>query len=262
MSDVEIPEGTTEITEETFRNHRMISSVKIPESVLVIGDKAFADCVNLKKITLPSGLMAIGKYAFYNCAALESIVIPEEVRTIEECTFKNCECLESVVLGENITSIKSEAFANCTGIKQLDISDNLISCASNAFPNSRKYLTINSNYKSENGLLINTVNGLLLFYDGEEKTVKVPSCVKGIAFRAFYGTSLDVIRLSEGVKSVNDEAFVNCGTDVSVVLPESIDFIENRAFGPCVKIFCRKGSYSESWCRNNPDCRQLEDEVF
>ena len=50
LIDVEIPEGTTEITVTTLHNHRMVSSIKIPESVLVIGENAFADCVNLKSV--------------------------------------------------------------------------------------------------------------------------------------------------------------------------------------------------------------------
>ena len=64
LIDVEIPEGTIELTETTFHNHRLVSSVKIPESVVIIGERAFADCVNLKEIKLPSGLREIRKGAF------------------------------------------------------------------------------------------------------------------------------------------------------------------------------------------------------
>lgn len=193
LSDVKIPEGTTEITETTFRNHRLISSIKIPDSVLVIGERAFADCVNLKTLELP---------------------------------------------------------------------DNLISCAATAFPNSPKYLSINKNYKYENGMMINTANSMLLFYSGEKKDITVPAEVKGIAFRAFYGTHIQSVRIPEGVISISEEAFVNCGENVKVVLPESMEFIENSAFDSKVDILCKKGSYAENWCRHNPDYHQLLDEEF
>ena len=263
LNDVEVPEGITEITESTFKNHRFIASLKIPNTILVIGERAFEDCVNLKSIELPQSILAIGKYAFHNCSALESINIPEEVKTIEEGTFKDCTGLESIVLHENITSIKDDAFANCTGIKNLVLPDNLISCSSTAFPNSRKYLPMNKNYIcDDDGMVINTMNSILLFYCGNKKNVKIPTTVKGIGFRAFWGCSLESVRVPEGVTSIGEGAFDECGDEVKVVLPESVDFIENQAFGSCAKILCKKASYAENWCRTNPDCKQLDDEEF
>lgn len=262
LSDVEIPEGTIEITEDTFHNHRLISSVKIPESVLVIRERAFADCVNLKHIVLPEGLMAIAKSAFYNCATLESVNIPSGISTIEEGVFEHCEALESIVLPENVTAIKDKAFAGCTGIKQLVLLDNLISCSRTAFPNSRKYLPINKNYKYEDGMMINTYNSMLLFYDGDKKEVTIPENIKGIAFRAFTGSGVTKVRVSEGVTSISDEAFVNCGENAIVLLPESVDYIDNSAFDTKTKVYCHKGSYAEGWCRNNPDFDQLADDTI
>lgn len=262
LSDVEISEGTTEITETTFRNHRLISSIKIPDSVLVIGERAFADCVNLKTIELPDSIMAIGKYAFANCINLESLSIPPNIKTIEEGVFEDCASLQSVSLSDSISAIKDRAFANCTGIKQLELPDNLISCAATSFPNSPKYLSINKNYKYENGMMINTANSMLLFYSGEKKDITVPAEVKGIAFRAFYDTHMQSVRIPEGVISISEEAFANCGEHVKVVLPESMEFIENSAFDSKVDILCKKGSYAENWCRHNPDYHQLLDEEF
>lgn len=262
LNDVEIPEGTIEITEDTFHNHRLVSSVKIPESVLVIRERAFADCVNLKSIELPADLMAIAKSAFLNCANLESINIPEGISTIEEGVFEDCAALESIVLPENVTAIKDRAFSRCTGIKNLVLPDNLISCSKTAFPNSRRYLPINKNYKYEDGMMINTYNNMLLFYDGEKKEVRTPEDVKGIAFRAFTGSNVTKVRVTEGVTSISDEAFVDCGENPIVLLPESVDYIDNSAFDTRTKVYCHKGSYAEGWCRNNPDFNQLADETI
>ncbi|MCQ2248543.1 MAG: leucine-rich repeat domain-containing protein [Treponema sp.] len=260
LTDVEIPEGTIEITETTFHNHRLVASVKIPDSVLVIRERAFADCVNLKKIELPAGIMAIAKGAFYNCANLESVNIPEQVSTIEEGVFEDCSGLESIVLPENVTAIRDRAFKNCTGIKNLVLPDNLISCSATAFPNSRKYLPINKNYKYQDGMMINTYNNMLLFYTGEATEVKTPKDIKGIAFRAFSNSGVKSVRVREGVTSISDEAFVDVGCETKVILPESVDYIDNSAFDKNVKVYCHKGSYAEGWCRNNPDYSQLADE--
>lgn len=260
LTDVEIPEGTTEITENTFHNHRLVASVKIPEGVLVIGERAFADCVNLKKIELPESLMAIGKEAFLNCATLEDINIPNNIVTIEEGTFEDCANLESIIIHENVTTIKDRAFANCNGIKNLVLPDNLISCAASAFPNSRKYLPVNKSYRYEDGMMMNIVNDMLLFYSGDKTEVKVPDGIKGIAARAFKDSHVKTVRVCEGVKSISDEAFIKTGENVTVILPESIEYIENSAFDKSVHVLCPKGSYAEGWCRNNPDFSQLADQ--
>ena len=114
----------------------------------------------------------------------------------------------------------------------------------------------------EDGMMFNTFNSMLLFYSGSKKNVATPEGIKGIGRRAFFGTDMESVRIREGVISIGEESFVNCGSDTKVIIPESVDFIENSAFGTSVKIFCKKASYSENWCRNNPNCIQLEDEEF
>ena len=48
-TSVAIPEGITEIKQESFENCTKLTSVVIPSSVLIIGSKAFANC-QIKKI--------------------------------------------------------------------------------------------------------------------------------------------------------------------------------------------------------------------
>lgn len=246
-TDVIIEEGTKEIDENTIKNHRNLTSVKLPESLLVIGDGSFANCINLKNIIIPAGVVSIGRYAFANCISLESIEIPDGVKTIEECAFVGCECLESLILPETVTQIKNKAFEACTGIKNLVLPSNLTSCAADAFPSSKTYLPVNKAYKYDNGIMINKSNNILLFYDGDAKNVATPEDVKGIARRAFYGTSVERVRITENVTSIGEEAFVKCKNPISIYIPESVDYIESSAFDKNCKIFCKKASYSELW---------------
>ncbi len=248
-TDFIIPEGTTQIDENTISDHRNLGSVKLPESLLVIGDGAFANCINLKNIIIPAGVVTIGRYAFANCISLESVEIPDGVKSIEECAFVGCETMESLILPETLTQIKNKAFEGCTGIKNLVIPSNLTECAANAFPNSKKYLPVNKSYKYENGVMVNESNNILLFYDGTAKCVATPENVRGIASRAFYGTSVERVRICENVRSIGGEAFVKCKNPISIYIPQSVDYIESSAFDENCKIFCKKGSYSELWCR-------------
>lgn len=246
-SEVIIEAGTKEIDENTIKNHRNVTSVKLPESLLVIGEGSFANCINLKSIIIPPGVTFIGRYAFANCISLESIEIPDGIKSIEECTFVGCESLESLILPETVTQIKNKAFEACTGIKNLVLPSNLTFCAADAFPNSKTYLPVNKSYKYDNGIMLNQNNNILLFYDGNAKNVSTPENVKGIANRAFYGTSVERVRITENVTSIGEEAFIKCKNPISIYIPESVDYIESSAFDKNCKIFCKKGSYSELW---------------
>lgn len=258
LSEIIIEDGITEINENTIENHKNITSVKIPDSVLVIADKAFANCINLKEIKLPAGIMHIGKAAFSNCISLESIEIPEGIKSIEESCFEGCESLESISLPETVTIIKDKAFAGCTGIKNLILPDNLTSCTSNAFPNCQKYLPVNKVYRYENEMMVNTYNKMLLFFNGKRKKVVTPKDVRGIAFRAFYGTEAELIRITDNITSISDEVFINAKNPVEIIIPDSVDYIEISAFDENTTILCPKGSYAEHWCRNGK-FTQLED---
>ena len=256
-----IPEGVTEITAATIPNHRAICSVHIPEGVLVIGENAFADCVNLKEIEIPSSVVAIERGAFKNCAFLNSIEIPAGITTITAGSFADCVSLESITLPDSITGIKERAFAGCTGIKNIVIPDNLTECARDAFPNSGTYLPTNKVYRYENGMMLNTSNGMLLFYNGSDEKLQTPAGAKGIGRRAFYNCNASSIRVSEGVTSISDEAFAGCLNKVKVFLPESVDYIELSAFDKNTKIYCRQGSYAEGWCRNGPFNRLADERI-
>ena len=97
--------------------------------------------------------------------------------------------------------------------------------------------------------MVNESNNILLFYDGTAKCVATPENVRGIASRAFYGTSVERVRICENVRSIGGEAFVKCKNPISIYIPQSVDYIESSAFDENCKIFCKKGSYSELWCR-------------
>ena len=48
-----IPEGTTVIEKQAFKNDSSLTSIVIPDSVTQIGESAFHFCENLTSITIP-----------------------------------------------------------------------------------------------------------------------------------------------------------------------------------------------------------------
>ncbi|MDY2957931.1 leucine-rich repeat protein [Floccifex sp.] len=61
-------------------------------------------------------------------------------------------------------------------------------------------------------------------------SVNIPSTVRTIGKRAFYGTSISSIAIPEGVTSLGNEAFYYCSNLTSVSLPQSLTTINAHAF--------------------------------
>ena len=75
---------------------------------------------------------------------------------------------------------------------------------------------------------------VLVKYNGNEDTVKIPKGIKKIGYRAFYGkTGIKRVIIPSTVKNIGKEAFSNCKKLKSVKLSNGIKKIENKAFENC-----------------------------
>ena len=64
VTNITIPEGTTEIADYAFYGCSNVTSITIPDSVTSIGDEAFYYCTDLSSITIPDSVTSIGGSAF------------------------------------------------------------------------------------------------------------------------------------------------------------------------------------------------------
>lgn len=68
------------------------------------------------------------------------------------------------------------------------------------------------------------------------KTIYIPSTVKIIPKRAFYGqylTNLNAVIISDGVQRIEEESFYGCKALKTVILPESVNYVSENAFSFC-----------------------------
>lgn len=235
IEDLRIPEGITYIDSDTFASCRELKKVILPDSLKSIGPRAFENCRELAEINFPSALDEIGQDAFKGCMKIAGptrktqvtdpcekdfviingvlsyysgddrvVRIPDGVKTINDGAFQKNRRISNVILPDSLTCIGSVAFHECYNLRKINISSKVSDISSNAFLDCRKLI-------DENGFII--FNKKLFGYYGNAPKVIVPDGVEIIGSCAFI--SLDNKRVEE------------------IVLPETVDFIEERAFSYC-----------------------------
>lgn len=76
-------------------------------------------------------------------------------------------------------------------------------------------------------------SSVFLKYEFDSATLSIPSSVKAIGSRAFFGANLSEISFSEGLESIGTSAFSVCGGLTSVTIPASVTKIGGGVFTRC-----------------------------
>ena len=267
-----IPGGVTAIGECAFIGQQCIGGMAIPEGVKMLGCRAFADCTGLRHISLPQSLQSIGEGAFEGCASLEEMAIPEGVREIGNSMVAGCarlgrltvslknkwydsrqdcnaiistqeDCLVAgcgnSVIPEGVRSIGEKAFSS-SAICSIRIPASVTQIVRTAFLHCRLCSSIevapgNPVYDSRGGCnaIIETATATLI--KGCGRTV-MPADVGTIGDMAFCGATMpDNLVIPEGVRSIGDNAFSDCGI-LTLRLPSSLQRLGNSAFSGCGRL--------------------------
>ena len=82
-----IKAGTRVIADCAFSTCGYLTEIELPEGLTDIGSRAFSRCWYLEKAVIPDSVRIIGNRAFENCARLTDIVISDNVRCVERSAF-------------------------------------------------------------------------------------------------------------------------------------------------------------------------------
>ncbi len=215
-------------------------------------------------LTIPSQIdgytvSCIGKSAFSGNKYLTSVTFSEGLETIEPYAFQLCGKLKEITFPASLDQIGMYAFDGISNDAVFNVYPNTKAAK---FARLNNYSYINSetsgNYIYEI-LDDNTAN--ILEYKGHEGEIVVPDSFDGhkvsainneYAFKLLY-VSKTVI-LPDGITFIGDKAFAYCITLESLYLPESLDFISSTAFENVNKdivLTVQKHSYAEKWAIEN-----------
>ncbi len=165
------------------------------------GSCPWADYFNIsdvRTLVIEEGVTSIGREAFSFFDALTEIRLASSVASIGELAFERCTALQSVQIPATVTEIGNRAFCACYSLERIEVDSE------------------NPNYcNDEHGVLFN-----------KDMTV-LKQCPGNIGF--FYD-------IPEGVVVIDDFAFDECSSLVSITIPEGVTEIGNYVFRYCEKL--------------------------
>ena len=173
------------------------------------------------KLIIDDNVKKIGNCAFVNCYHLTSVVIGNSVTTIGEAAFDKCGSLTSVKIGSSVTTIGEAEFNSCKSLISIEVDEN-----------NEYYKSIDGNLYSKDG------KTLIQYAIGKTATnFEILDGVTTIGNNAFQNcTSLESIVIPNSVTTIGNFAFYRCTSLTSVVIPDSVETIGNYAFYNCTSL--------------------------
>lgn len=246
LNKITLPDNITDMKEFAFSNCTSLSEIQLPKKLENIGDRAFEKCTNLSKISFDGTIKSIGREVFLSTPFInqtneklvvlqnvllayrgndKSVTIPDTCTIIAENAFKENMDLEEIKLPNKLQYIGVMALGNCKNLKTVSMPSTKFTVDNYAFAGT-PWL---SDQKDEFVIL---PNGILLRYQGDEKTVTIPDTVTEMAPGAFQDTSIEKVIIPGSVKKICNNAF-----DFSAVkeidISEGVEEIGDKAFEEC-----------------------------
>ena len=222
VSTLQIGTGVTSIGAHAFENCP-ITYLHLPNGLQTIGSYAFAGCRSVAgSMSIPSSVTSVGEGAFYQCSGLNSVSIGSGVTSIAAKTFQGCSSFASVTIPSKVTSIGASAFQACTSLANAYLPANLTSIGDSAFNqcSSLADITIPDKVTSLGKGVFNgchftsTIQNAHFF-------IYLPRMVTGN------------YAIKEGIETIADRAFQDCGNLTTVTIPSSVKTIRTAAFRAC-----------------------------
>ena len=267
LESIDIPEGVERIEPWAFHYCENLKTISLPSTVTNIDYRAFLDCGavtsisvaagNMKysspdgllysrddnrivkgrngSVVIPEGTVSIGVHAFgasssYVGMELTELTLPTTLKEIDNCAFYCCHGagLVSPELPEGLERIGGYAF--CTPSLESVTIPASVRDFTKAFDMAVVFSSL-TNVTIAAGVGTISSEG---FCEVPIEKIEIPGSVTNIDYAAFGEcTSLESVRLNEGLRTIGASAFYNCYSIDAIEIPSSVTRIESSAFGGC-----------------------------
>ncbi|MBF0575989.1 leucine-rich repeat domain-containing protein [Dysgonomonas sp. GY617] len=189
-------------------------------SLLKVLNMSYVDIVNgtipsgtfqnksYSKLLLPESVTKIGSSAFSGFTMSSTLILPSSVQVIENAAFENVSSLIDIHLAKSsLTTLGGNVFSG-KGTPVLDFSE----------------FDLLKNFGTQ--LIVQTWYGTFSKYTGHVILPNNLEILPNCSFRFYNGS----VTLNEGLKTIKAEAFQYANMSATLVLPSTLETIENAAF--------------------------------
>ena len=228
-----------------YERKQRIIELAIPEGLASIGQYTFVGSWGCNSITIPKSLLSVG---LHGLSLSVGKVCIQDLKSWCEIDFEDPEAnpLEwadlyinevkttDLIFSQEISSIGKYAFYR-SRLQTISFPYNGVTIGKMAFCETR-LKRINGVYSSnDNRCLI--VDGVLKAIALDEiYSYSLPSGITSIEDSCFKGKYVESIKLPQGVRSIGDYAFADCGYLKTINIPEGVQSIGKFAFADCYSI--------------------------
>ena len=221
-----------------YAERSKISEVIMSEGITSIGAGAFYDCYKMERITIPESVRSIKLQAFHNCEKLKSLVMPSGLESIDDFAFTFCASLKSITftsrepptVGKRLFETFNESESIVTLYGQGIDSDVF---GDESIGNNGK-ITFEIGGRSDN-ITWSIAEGLLKLSMSRDKNSEYKPFVKDNVCSApwhKYRTGIHSATVNSGFKQLNDGLFFDCTYLKKVEIPE-VEIVGKQAFHNC-----------------------------
>lgn len=226
-----------------FHDTKVVDLV-VPDSIKRIPTGAFCGCTGITSLIIGSGVTSIDAFAFAKCSGLRTLDIPDNVTNIDTSAFSECNGLTSIAFGEGITTIGG--FGDGRTLTSISIGSRVtsIKCSSVFYASNLQaiyYAGDIAGWCAISGLklLMERSPTTKSLYIGGQKVEKIvtPNGVTSIGDYAFCNCGqISSVVLGDSVISIGVGAFANCRDLITVAIGEGVIIIGEEAFGECYQL--------------------------
>lgn len=262
---VTIPTGITALPDYLFQNCYGLQKVDFAGNLTSIGERVFQNCYTLNDMVLPSTVESIGEAAFRNCETMREFSFKElAITSISPYLFAGCRSLTTVSFSDNITDVGDHAFDNCNKIglskykgglyfgsdtapykwlikaestaATVEVHADCEIILESAFvsDHSLKSLTIPNTITKLGKILenVDTIEYLEIPFIGDGGSYTTLNYLFGSTSTSsnYVSSSLKTVKINGNLTTIPDNAFINCTSLESVIIPDSVTKIGESAF--------------------------------
>lgn len=194
------------------------------DSYIILPEDYYGQCYSLSQafrgrediysIIISNGVTKINDYAFEYCTNLQDVTLSGSVKTIGKYAFADCHRLSNISFVNGIESIGDGAFQACE-IQNVNIDDINTWC--------------NIRFESYTSNPLSNFANLCIDY-WPIRDIIIPYGVEKINAYAFFAGCIYSVAIPETVETIEDYAFGSCYQMVWMNLPDNLKTIGDRAF--------------------------------